>query len=326
MKNGVTIIDIAKECGLSKSTVAYALSGNQDSKVSSPSMEIILSTAKRLGYCPNAAGRMLSSRKSKIIGIMLPSPEVHFYASLSTLLQAGLYEKGYSAFFMYWNAITDTGRVEKANEILISHGVDGIIACEFQDSKLDMRVPTVVYGIEDPVFDSVFFNEYDCFADTVKLLRSRGYRKIAYAGHAGTKRSDGYLDGLARAGLRRRDEFIYYGEDSADAGVEAVRKFLIFKDLPDAVICANDNVALAAMFEAVRNGIDCPGTMAFCGCDDIEQAAFTFPSLSSHSMSPALAASELIEMLFSRMDAPGAPRACKCLDMKMILRDSIGER
>ena len=289
-------------------------------------MEIIVATAKRLGYCPNAAGRMLSSRKSRIIGIMLPSPEIYFYAALSTLLQAELYERGYSAFFMFWNAITDTAKVEKANEILISHGVDGIIACEFQDSRLDARVPTVVYGTKNPAFDSVFFNEYECFAGTVEMLRAKGYRNIAYVGHAGTARARGYLAGLERVGFRSRKNCIYYEEDKAESGVAAVRKFLSLKHLPDAVICSNDNVAIAAMFEAVRHGIECPGSMAFVGCDDIEQASFSFPSLSSHSMPPALAATTLIEMLFNRMEAPDAPVSYKCLDMKMILRESIGEK
>lgn len=325
MERKATIIDIARECGLSKTSVAYALSGKAGGKVSAKSVELINLTAKRLGYCPSIAARTLRSRRSQTIGILLPTPEISFYAELSSILQAKLHQRGYVSFFVFWSMIPDAGQVNRAGGLLASHGVDGIIACELKGMEFNSGIPTVVYGREEPGIDSVLFNERKGFGKAVATLFGQGRSRIAYIGHGDTQRSKGYLDGLRMAGLKAEPELIHYGGDSHESGLEGMRRFIALKRRPDAILCANDDVALAAMSEARRNGLRIPGEIAFVGADDSKGAKFAFPSLSSHRMSAAKAADELIESLFMRIDSPEAPPRSICLDLEFIPRESTGE-
>lgn len=323
MTKTITIMDIAKECGLSKSTVGYVLSGYSAGKVSAKNVELIKAVAERLGYCPNTAARTLSSGKSNTIGIMLPSPENRFYASLSMALQRRLTEKGYIPFFSYWESMYIPSYVQSSYENLKSRGVDGIIVCELKSLNIDNRLPTVIYGKKYEDFDSVFFEEHAKFINLVLMLKSWGYKKIAYIGSRRTERNAGYLEGLEQAGLEFESDFVFYQKfNSSLDGVAGVRKFLSLREKPDAVICANDEIAIAAIGEALKNNVKIPQEMAFTGSDDIKDALLCHPALTTLKRSTDEIADLLIEMLLRRIGDCNASPMHKTMDLELIIRES----
>ena len=319
MRQSVTIIDIAEECGISKSTVAYALNGYTRGKVADGTLDKILSTAKKMGYRPNLAAKILSSKKSRTIGVLLPSPETHFYASLSIVLQKKFFALGYVSFFFFWERVSDARKVLEAYDMLLSRGVDGIVTCELDGVSFDPVIPTVVYcvgGVDG--FDSVFFDGHTAFMKAVSLLLSKGHDKIAFIG---PELDTGYRDGLREAGIPLRHDWIHYGSfrDSAKQGME---KFLSLKRRPTAVLASNDDLALAAMSEALRAGVSVPEEMAFIGRGDTEESLYYFPALTTFRRSSEILADNLIELLMRRIDNPGATIIKRKLDMELIIRES----
>ena len=102
MKENVTIMDIARDCDLSKSTVAYALSGSPKGKVTPEKCALIRKTAVKLGYRANLAAKVLSSRKSYSIGVLLPSTHDNFYGDMVAKIQHVFSKTDYTPLFAFW--------------------------------------------------------------------------------------------------------------------------------------------------------------------------------------------------------------------------------
>jgi len=323
MRQNVTIMDIAAACDISKSTVANALNSRTREKVADDTLQKILAAAKKLGYRPNLAAKTLSSQKSHTIGVLLPSPENHFYASLSIALQKKFFARGYVSFFVYWERVSDAAKVMEAHDLLLSRGVDGIITCELDGVSFDSAVPTVMYGTGGGEgFDCVFFDGHTAAMKAVQLLLSAGHKRFAFIGpDLNTDKEQGYRDALCEAGLPLNPDWIYYGS-FRDSAPKAMEKFLTLNRRPTAVLCSNDDLALTAMSEALRAGVKIPDEMAFVGCDDIEESRYCYPSLTTFRQSPDLIADSLLELLFRRIDAPNATIVHRKLEMPFIIRES----
>jgi DNA-binding LacI/PurR family transcriptional regulator len=325
--NNITIVEIARECGVSKTTVGDALNAEKRHRVSKEKRELIGNAARRLGYVPNHSAKVMRTKKSGIIGVMLPNPNNSFHGDIVLELQKRLSERGYTAFFVFWDDYDAVKSVNKALSTLLTHGVEGIISTilpgvHFRSS----HVPLVFWQSAPSGYDSV------CNLDSVKtaykrlvgILKGKGCAKFAILTPVfELGRAPVILEVLKEAGLPPRPEHILKAASRADAKF-AMNKLLSIPDLiPDAVLCNNDAIALSAMGEAINNGIKVPEEMKFVGFDGTDEAEFSNPSLTTFKVSVEEAVEKLLELLFWRMSNRKAPAKKLLIEPVLEVRESI---
>jgi DNA-binding LacI/PurR family transcriptional regulator len=161
----------------------------------------------------------------------------------------------------------------------------------------------------------------------VDHLVERGRERIAtIAGPAdmvvGRTRHEGYLAGLAAAGLVADDALAVHGDFSQESGETAMRALLSRRPDLDAVFCANDPMAAGALRVLREAGRAVPEDVAVVGFDDAPLAQSTHPPLTTVHQSPEQMGREMVSLLIEAMDHPGESPEPRLLETRLVVRES----
>ena len=314
----ITIADVAKHAGVSKTTVSHVLSGNRP--VASETRTRVESAIEELGYRPDGIARSLRTRRTHMVALIIPDITNPFYPILARGLEWAIDGAGYRAFIC--SSDGDPDRELEFLEEVCDRRVDGIVLDSFHlDSErvhaITGHVPVVWIGstpASHPGFDSVRpDDEHGAFDATAHLIE-RGHRSIAMIDGpvgSGTSRREGYLRALSHAGLEPVPSKPLRGDWTRETGRAALGELLDGSPAPTAVFCSNDRTAIGVLDAASERGLSVPDDLAVVGFDDIEEASMTTPPLTT-VRNPAdgtgRAAGELLE---ARMSGAyhGDPRA-----------------
>ena len=322
----ITIVEIAKACGVSKTTVGYALDEKTAAKVSPQKMALINSTVKRLGYVPNHSAKSLKTQKSHIIGVMLPDPVNSFYGRMALILQRELAKKGYVALFSFWDTLDDAGYIDKTLKTFISRGVDGIITCDLPGVHFEKSPAPVVFWQGAPRgFDSVcsIMHTEKIYRNLIRILKDRGSRTFSVmVPRLNLGRAAGILAALEAENAYPKPSYLFGGVSSCETAQAAMRKVIAMSKHPDVILCNNDSIAMGAMAEAQKAGIKVPQEMKFAGFDGTEISEHTTPSLTTFHVSIEESAEKLLGLLFRRIEDRNAEVLNLSLEPKLIIRDS----
>ncbi|PKL81920.1 MAG: LacI family transcriptional regulator [Ignavibacteriae bacterium HGW-Ignavibacteriae-3] len=265
----VTLNDIAKKLGVSIITVSKALRDHPD--LSAATTKLIKKTAFEMGYLPNFMARNLASRKSNIIGIVLPQIAHHFFSSIIEYIYSYASESNYEIFLTV--SLEDAERQKKQFQTLLSMRVDGIIMSISQDTSdfgiFDIakksRVPLVfmdrIPDLRD--FNSVTVNDrggaYMAIDHAIKL----GYRNIShFAGYTsiniGRERMLGFREAMNDNGLEINPEWILEGDFGEKSGYDYFMKLFHNKNLPDFILAVTYPVAIGIYTAAKEVGLRIP--------------------------------------------------------------------
>ena len=322
----ITIVDIARECGCSKTTVACAVDARTAHKVAQKTREKIYEAVRRLGYLPNRSAKALRLQKTYTVGVMLPEPANSFYGNIVLNLQRQLADRGYTALFAFWENYDDVETIQRALDMLLSRGVDGIITGQLSGIHLEKCNVPVIRWQEPGDYDSFSsFPDMECaYERLLAILREKNCRNYAIMTNALDQGRAAILIKLfARHRIPLRKDFLMDGIRSPYQASEAMRKLLRNKTLPDVLIANNDYLALAAMAQAVKNGIRVPEQMKFVGFDGIPESGYLHPSLTTFFVPPEAIAEKLIFLLFRRLENPNADFMSLSLMPELLIRDSI---
>ncbi|RZK65319.1 MAG: LacI family transcriptional regulator, partial [Pedobacter sp.] len=186
MKKKTTIYDIAKALNITVSTVSRALSGFP--AISDATKKAVVETAKKLNYSPNKLASALKSGKTYIIGVIVPSVQAHFFASIIHCIEDGLKNSGYRVIIYQSNESVE-------NEIngvrtLLEAQVDGIMASmslETQDVShfteiVKQNKPLILFDRvhEDLVVPTITLDDFRAGYMATQHLIDHGYKKIAF--------------------------------------------------------------------------------------------------------------------------------------------------
>ena len=283
----ITIKDVAREAGVSISTVSNAINGvdvlNPDTK------QHILEVADRLHYVPNLNGKNLKSQATKTIGLFITSIRGPYYGVLADSIYQSCKEQGYMLNIF----ISDKSDNVMAN--ILGRQVDGsIILNEYvgeEEAKLlvENEIPIVFIDREQKgqCASSVVFDSYHEGELAAKYLLELGHTSFAYMrgvenNFDNTERLRGFKDVLKKAGIILQDDYILRGEFERNASYDSVKDFLeLGKPLPDAIFAANDESAIGTIKALIEEGIKVPEQVSVIGCDDIETAKLVKPSITT---------------------------------------------
>ncbi|MFH1904237.1 MAG: LacI family DNA-binding transcriptional regulator [bacterium] len=264
----IRIDDVARRLGVAKSTISKALNNRPD--VSQKTKDKVRELVAKLGYKPDRLAQAFSSRRTRLIGVVIPVMKYSFFADIARSVTNEAQKSGYRVIF---DSSEETAKheAEIVNDF-IERGIDGLIIApciKGSTSSLQKLVkkeyPFVVIdryinGITAPFVGTDF--EKGAYEATKYLIKLE-HKKIGYLGGpafipASKERINGFKRALAEAGINIKEQLIIQGEyDPEDAGKNM--QILIKRD-PDitAIICANPDISTGVYEELIKREIKVP--------------------------------------------------------------------
>lgn len=286
----ITIKDVAKKLNCSSSTVSRAFNDKFD--IHPDTKELILKTAKEMGYIPNPIARHLSQKKSYQVGVVVPEFINAFFPLVIKGMQKVLKEAGYQLLIM---SSDEQAKEELENvKTLEQNLVDGIMisfAHEAHDisyyQELNARIPIVQFNRVDQKLNTskVIFDDYTWACKATEHLIAQGYKRIYHLSGpcnliVSHSRKKGFTDTLRKYGLPYQEHCFEAGIFIED-GARAMQDLIDRQSVPEAIFCFNDPIAIGAMETLRKNHIAVPNEVALTGFTESRIAAHTTPSLTS---------------------------------------------
>ncbi|ASR56117.1 LacI family DNA-binding transcriptional regulator [Cellulomonas sp. PSBB021] len=308
----VTSADVARESGVSRTTVSYVLNAKQGVVITDATRKRVLDTAARLGYTPSAAARALRSGRSDLVLCVLPDWTVGpLLDSLIDHVTTSLHEHGLSVLVHISRGsrpLTDLWRAVTPCAVM------GLLPFAEQDARAMTRAGIVVVDAaldEDPHPQTFSVPQAAIGQLQIEHLAQRGHRVLAYAAPADARlsafaerRISGVRAACARLGLPEpRVTEVELTVGSASAALAAWRA-----DEPATGVAAyNDEVALAVLAAAHDQGLLVPQDLAVIGVDDIPVARLATPPLTTVWQAIDAQAEYLAQAVLAALD-PARPR------------------
>ncbi|WP_129786765.1 LacI family DNA-binding transcriptional regulator [Promicromonospora panici] len=334
----VTMHDVAQRAGVSIKTVSNVVNGYP--YIRAATKERVEAAIDELGYRVNMSARNLRTRRTGLITLAVPELSLPYFAELADAVISAADTAGWTVLIEQTSASR-----ERETEVLSGrrrHLTDGLIFSPLALGPDDLGLFTVEYPLVilgERVFgapaDHVTMNNVAAAKAATLHLASLGRRRIALIGaHEGERvgsaalRTTGYLEGLAEAGLPQDPALI--GEAGLwhrSTGAEAMTRMLDDGVEIDAVFALNDALALGALHALHAHGIDVPGQVALIGFDDIDDARYSVPALSSVDPGRDQIAHTAVELLLERIGADGDPAPYRMVvpDSRIVGRESTGD-
>ena len=330
MANPPTILDIAREAGVSPSTVSRVLNGT--TPVADDKRDAVNAAVKKLRYRPNASAQGLVWGRTRAVGVLTQSIASPFYGDILRGIEEGLAGSDYHAVFTSGNWHTDAELA--ALNLLAGRRVDALIMLagvtpDAQLRQMAAELPLVVIGRSVPGIERQCLRIDDIGAaeEATRYLIELGHRRVVHISgpdlHQDARdRRAGYARALAQAGIAADPHLLIAGDYTELSGLVAVETLLGGGVHFTAIFAANDQMAYGARLALYRRGIRVPEDISLVGFDDLLGSAYTTPPLTTVRQ-PAFelgcAAGQAIRHLLE-----GRSFTLPALSTELVIRESAG--
>ncbi|WP_293304916.1 LacI family DNA-binding transcriptional regulator [Pedobacter sp. UBA5917] len=291
-KHQITIIDIANQLGISKSTVSRALTGHQS--VHQHTREKVLALAAELEYEKNMFSISLIKKSSKTLGIIVPEFSRSFFPQIIIAAQKAAKEAGYDMIIAQSNESYET---ELANtKVMLAHRVDGVLISMTRETnnydhfKTFHRkgIPIVFFNrvCEEMIVPKVVVDDFDGAFLAVEHLIKQGKKRIAHLSGPETlavskKRKAGYIKALEKYGLPVDEDLIIHYDLSISKVKIYINYFLNLEKRPDAIFAINDPTAIELIQLLKAADVKIPKEIAVVGFSNDFAGSIIEPSLTT---------------------------------------------
>lgn len=336
-KKKVTIIDIAKEAGVSPSMVSRVVSGN--GVVSEKNRIRIRELLDKYNYTPNAFARGLQKSRTGLIGFVIPHIGNEYFSSVYYEFERCASEYGYMTIVYNGKSnpevesrifsMLEEARVEAA--VLMGGSIDAI---ELEEKHIEevkrfgQSVHSVLCTEQAERFQcpGVHSDERKACELVGQYLKEKGYRSAAVLGGSLTrfptvKKLNYMLEEFKKAGIENRSGWNIGNSYNEIDGAQSMRQLLMQEERPEVVVCINDHVAFGAMMEAKDAGLRIPEDLSIIGSDGVEISKIGRPAITTVQIDfPKYG-----ETIFETMMAAIEGRECAPLTLiepKLVVRES----
>ena len=335
----VSIKDVAREAGVSASTVSYVLNCNPSETISAETTQRVREAAKRLNYVPNLNARSLSSRRSNLLGVVIPQTEPGkefrfsnpFYGELLSAIEYTARTNGYHLL------LSGTKEDQSYLNVAQNRGLDGVIIVGAYPGKnlaelRGMNVPVVLVDsyVKDETFHTVGNEDRQGARMATEYLLAKGHRRIAFVSGSirehgvNSKRYQGYLDALLAAGIEPCEQALYSDTVSFEYGVEAANEFVRRGKKQTAAFVTADVLAMGMVKGLMQRGMRIPQDLSIVGFDNVYLAQMCYPSLTTVRQDISRKGREAVRMVIEA--AAGNARKMECiLPLELVERESVME-
>lgn len=332
-KSSITIKDIAKLLGISKSTVSRALTEHSD--VNAETREKVLAIARKFDYQPNAIALNLKQQRTNTLGVIIPETVNRFFSKAVGGIQKVANQSGYNVMICQSNESYVT---EKSNirSLMASH-VDGLLISvshetdrpDHFDSLLQKKIPLVFFDriLENLNASHVSTDNYEISFEAVEHLIAQGCKKIAIVAGPqhlfnSRKRFEGYTDALKKHNIAIRENYIVRS-DFRNENVESyTRYFINLRQRPDALVAINDMAAIEMMHIFKKNGLRIPEDIAVLGFNNEHVGKFVEPSLTTIDLPAFDMGAAAAEVLLDQIKNGNIEIQKKLIKSRLIIRES----
>ncbi len=335
MGASVTTYDIAREAGLSRTTVSFVLNGRMDVAIPEETRARVIAVAERLGYKPNRAARALASGKTQMVALWTYGLYDASFIRELRVMRDILKNDGYDTHVVETDDLTD-------EKVTWSEGVwpvDGIVAFESPrtvDAYLDAghgeHTPIVSVGSHwSERGDFVGTDLYDASLSAVQHLLSQGRKRVALLGPAwlcspGQSRFEAYTLAMSQAGLSPEYAGIPLVAtwDETRTAFDFLPGYVASHGCPEGLFCSSDEIAIGAQRALQDLGFRIPEDVAIIGCEGIEETAYHHPRISTIEEPVAESCRLAWDFLKRRIENPSIPPQRVVLQPRLVIRESSG--
>jgi len=330
----ITIKDLAKELGISPSTVSKALKNHPD--ISGETKEKVSNLAKKLNYKPNAIALSLRSSQSKTIGLIIPEIVHYFFSSVISGIEELAYDAGYKV--MIFQSNESFNREVIAVQALLDSRVEGILISISKETRdfahlknvINNDVPIVMFDrvCDEIESDKVTVDDYQGAYNAVNHLIKTGCKRIAHlSGPPGLQITDlrykGYLQALKDNNLEIDRNLILYSDIFKQAYVRT-KQLINMPNPPDAIFTVNDLSATGVIKSLHESGVRIHDEISVMGFTNGLISRVTHPTLSTVDQHGYKMGQSSIQLLMDRLinNTTEHPYIHEVIDTKLVLRDS----
>jgi len=311
-KGQVTIKDIAKELGISPSTVSKALNDHPD--ISQVTKKVVRDLVEKWNYKPDPIALSLKSGLTKTIGVIVPEIVHYFFSTVISGIEDLAYDSGYHVMFCQSNETYE--REVKAVQTLLSSRVDGILVSITKVTKdfghfrkiQDNGIPLVFFDriCNELDTDRVIVDDEQGAFDAVEHLIKTGCKNIVHLSgpqnlQIGKNRKDGYLRAL-RYYNQITDEQNIIKCDTREEATIIVPELMKRTNRPDGIFAVNDLTAVEAMNMIKECGFNVPKDVSVVGFTNGMISDITCPTLSSVEQHGYMIGKEAVKLLINRIE------------------------
>ncbi len=335
----ITMNHVAKVAKTSRGTVSDVVRGCWKKKGITPTtVERVKEAIEKTGYVPNHLAQSMVRGRTNTIGVQIPTMMGKYWPSIVKSMDRSAREKGYHLIL----AAPADFQSEK-DEILrlCQYKVDGLLISPKAESEVEKvtkalanyTIPFVVVGDETQAgFYSVLDDNFQQSSLAVKYLIDLGHKKIAHIsgsriGTTGRERMQGFLNTMVSAGLAIGEGYVLDGNYDIRNAQKAMKKLLSYDELPTAVYCASDNMAIAAAKVITDAGLKIPDDIAIVGHgDDLFYEECYQVQLTTIRQATDKIASTAIAMLTRLISGEQVEQRTVKLPGELIIRNSSGKQ
>jgi LacI family transcriptional regulator len=328
----MTILDVAAEAKVSKSTVSLVLQGS--GLIRSETAQRVREAARKLGYVYNQRAADLRRKSSNTIGVVINDLMNPFFAEVLVGLERKLVDAGYIVLMAHTSE--DLARQEQVLLTMREQHAAGIALCPALGTPATLTKTVKAWGIPLVVMvRTLGSGSYD-FAGSdnaqgvqmaTQHLVGAGHRRIGFlGGQSGPvleQRLQGYKAALAKAGIALDGKLVIASNPTRAGGYESMKALLDVRPAVKAAVCYNDLAAFGALSALGERGMRAGADFALMGFDNVLDAAHSNPPLSTVDVRPAELGEQAAAILLARIQEPGRAKQQFVAVPKLVLRQSV---
>jgi LacI family transcriptional regulator len=336
--SNLTLEDIAKRAGVSRSTVSRVINSQQ--YVRQDVRERVLRVIEETGFHPNIAARALASQRSWMIGLVLPRSVSSFFGDpYFPRLTQGIAQACNRHNITLGLFLVSTPEDENKLFPRISRKgfLDGMLVQsgemndQLNERLVNLTVPIVVLGrpFQTNEVSYIDVDNVKASFDAVTHLIRQGRRNVGTitgptSSTVGLDRKEGYLRAMLEHGLELNSSLIMESDFTEAGGYLAMQELLVAK--PDAIFAASDIMALGAMRAVHDAGLRVPEDIAFVGFDDLPFASLSQPALTTVHQPISKFGEKAVDILMELIENGTKPSRRIIMDTELVIRDSCGAK
>jgi LacI family transcriptional regulator len=333
----VNIKDVAREAGVSTTTVSYVLNQTPSQSISPETTERVWQAVRTLNYVPNLNARSLTSQKTNLIGVVIPQTEPGkefmfanpFYGELLSAIEYTARRNGYHLL------LSGPDPDQSYINIARNRSVDGIIIVGSYPSKSlnelhQLAVPVVLVDtyVKDDVFHTIGIDDRLGGQLATRYLLKQGHRDIAFVSGSvseqgvAQKRFLGYMDALNEYGLSMNEKYLYLGTVSYDFAQSVAEEMRLRGNRETAAFATADILGMGLIKGLRRLGRRVPEDLSIVGFDDLDVARMSDPSLTTVHQDIAEKGRNAVQIILDAADGVSGKQE-RILPVSIVERDSV---